>query len=216
MRKKLIGPDPSFGVKRINISLDTLNEKKFTEITRLGRLDQVLKGIDAAQKSGLRVKLNMVALKGFNEDELEDVVRWCGEREIDLTFIEVMPMGEVGEKNRLGQFWSLKDLRERLAKTWTLEETNLSTGGPAHYVHLVETGQKIGFITPLSHNFCASCNRVRITCTGQIYQCLGQENMLDLCKILRENPEHDGPLDDAISKAIGLKPEGHGFRVRTH
>ena len=199
------------GVRRINVSLDTLDDEKFAKITRWGRLPQVMKGIDAAQAAGMRIKVNVVALKGFNEDELFPIVDWCAERDMDLTFIEVMPMGDIGNENRLGQYWSLKDLRATLAERFTLIDLAERTGGPARYVQLQETGQKIGFITPLTHNFCESCNRVRITCTGEIYMCLGQEDMADLRAPLRAFPEDDGPLEDAIRAAIALKPKGHDF-----
>jgi GTP 3',8-cyclase len=156
----------TLGVRRVNVSLDTLDEKKFADITRWGRLPQVLQGIDAAQAAGLKVKINAVALKGFNEDELFELQDWCASRGMDLTFIEVMPMGDLGNEDRLDQYWSLKDLRARLAERFTLVDLAERTGGPARYVRLEETGQKIGFITPLTHNFCESCNRVRLTCTG--------------------------------------------------
>ena len=198
------------GVRRINISLDTLDEAKFAQITRWGRLNQVLRGIDAAQKAGLRVKINTVALQGFNEDELFDLTDWCASREMDLTFIEVMPMGDLGNEDRLGQYWSLKDLRGRLAERATLTDLPDRTGGPARYVRVEDTGQKIGFITPLSHNFCESCNRVRITCTGEIYTCLGQEGHSDLRGPLRAS-EADIDLENAIRSAIALKPKGHDF-----
>ncbi len=198
------------GVRRINISLDTLDEKKFADITRWGRLPQVLRGIDAALAAGLKVKINAVALKGFNEDELPAITRWCAERGMDLTWIEVMPMGDLGNEDRLGQYWSLKDVQARYAERYTVTELTERTGGPARYVRLEETGQKIGFITPLSHNFCESCNRVRVTCTGEIYMCLGQEDMADLRAPLRSS-ETDGPLEDAIRAAIALKPKGHDF-----
>ncbi|MEL6645333.1 MAG: GTP 3',8-cyclase MoaA [Pseudomonadota bacterium] len=198
------------GVRRINVSLDTLDEKKFADITRWGRLPQVLNGIDAAQKAGLRIKINAVALKGFNEDELFALTEWCADRDMDLTWIEVMPMGDIGNENRLGQYWSLKDLRTRLAQHYTVTDLAERTGGPARYVRLEETGQKIGFITPLTHNFCESCNRVRLTCTGELYMCLGQEDMADLRAPLRAS-EHDGPLEDAIRAAIARKPKGHDF-----
>ena len=198
------------GVRRINISLDTLNEQKFADITRWGRLPQVLRGVEAALKAGLRVKINTVALKGFNEDELFDLAAWCTDLGLDLTFIEVMPMGDIGNEDRLGQYWSLKDLRARLEEEFTLEDLSEQTGGPARYVRLTETGQKIGFITPLSHNFCESCNRVRITCTGEIFTCLGQEGKSDLRAPLRAS-EADAPLEDAIRAAIGQKPKGHDF-----
>ena len=199
------------GVKRINISLDTLDDAKFTEITRWGRLPQVIKGIDAAQKAGLRVKINTVALKGFNEDELFPLLDWCSSRDMDLTFIEVMPMGDIGNENRLDQYWSLKDMRGTIAERFTLTDLAERSGGPARYIRLEETGQKVGFITPLTHNFCESCNRVRITCTGEIYTCLGQEGKSDLRAPLRAYPDTDIPLEDAIRAAIALKPKGHDF-----
>ena len=198
------------GIKRINVSLDTLNEEKFSQITRWGRLVQVLNGIDAALAAGIKIKINTVALKGFNEDELEEIVKWCANRKMDLTFIEVMPMGDIGNENRLNQYWPLSDLRKRLTKTWTLKDTDEQTGGPARYVRVYETGQKIGFITPMTHNFCESCNRVRLTCTGELYQCLGQEDQVDLRKVLRKNSEIE-PLLEAIHNAISKKPKGHDF-----
>jgi len=198
------------GIKRINVSLDTLNEEKFSQITRWGRLVQVLKGIDAALAAGIKIKINTVALKDFNEDELEKIVKWCANRKMDLTFIEVMPMGDIGNENRLNQYWPLSDLRKRLTKTWTLKDTDEQTGGPARYVRVNETGQKIGFITPMTHNFCESCNRVRLTCTGELYQCLGQEDQVDLRKVLRKNSEIE-PLLEAIHNAISKKPKGHDF-----
>ncbi len=199
------------GVRRVNISLDTLDEAKFARVTRWGRLAQVLRGIDAALAAGLRVKINTVARKGFNEDELFSLVEWCESRGMDLTFIEVMPMGDLGGEDRVGQYWSLKDVRARLAERYALSDLAERTGGPARYVRLNETGQKVGFITPLSHNFCESCNRVRITCTGEIYMCLGQEDMADLRAPLRAHPDDDGPLEDAIRAAIAAKPKGHDF-----
>ncbi len=198
------------GVRRINVSLDTLVDKKFADITRWGRLPQVLEGIEAAQKVGLKVKINAVALKGFNEDELFDLQAWCADRGMDLTFIEVMPMGDLGNEDRLDQYWSLKDLRARLAERFTLTDLAERTGGPARYVRLEETGQKIGFITPLTHNFCESCNRVRLTCTGELYMCLGQEDMADLRAPLRASKD-DGLLEQAIRDAISRKPKGHDF-----
>ena len=195
------------GIKRINVSLDTLNEQKFSKITRWGRLSQVLKGIDAALAAGIKIKINTVALKDFNEDELEEIVQWCANRKMDLTFIEVMPMGDIGNENRLNQYWPLSDLRKKLSETWTLYDTDEQTGGPARYVRLNETGQKIGFITPMTHNFCESCNRVRLTCTGELYQCLGQEDQVDLRKILRNHSDTE-PLIQAIHNAISKKPKG--------
>ncbi len=200
----------SCGVRRINVSLDTLDEAKFAQITRWGRLPQVLDGIAAAQEAGLRVKINAVALKGFNEDELFPLVDWCAARDMDLTFIEVMPMGDLGNEDRLDQYWDLKDLRARLAERFALLDLAERTGGPARYVRIEETGQKIGFITPLTHNFCESCNRVRLTCTGELYMCLGQEDMADLRAPLRASPEND-LLKKAIRDAIARKPKGHDF-----
>ncbi|WP_095589938.1 GTP 3',8-cyclase MoaA [Actibacterium ureilyticum] len=199
------------GVRRVNVSLDTLDDEKFARVTRWGRLPQVMKGIDAAQRAGLRIKINAVALKGFNEDELFTLTEWCASRDMDLTWIEVMPMGDLGNEDRVGQYWSLKDVRAQLAQNYTLTDLAERTGGPARYVQLNETGQKVGFITPLSHNFCESCNRVRMTCTGELYMCLGQEDMADLRPALRNYPKDDKPLVEAIHNAIGLKPKGHDF-----
>ncbi|WP_091844356.1 GTP 3',8-cyclase MoaA [Palleronia pelagia] len=198
------------GVRRVNVSLDTLDEDKFARVTRWGRLPQVLKGIDAALAAGLKVKINTVALKGFNEDELFALTEWCADRCMDLTFIEVMPMGDLGNEDRVGQYWSLKDLRGQLAERYTLSDIPKRTGGPARYAKIEETGQDIGFITPLTHNFCESCNRVRLTCTGELYMCLGQEDMADLRAPLRAS-EDDRVLEQAIRAAISLKPKGHDF-----
>jgi cyclic pyranopterin phosphate synthase len=198
------------GVRRINVSLDTLDPAKFGQITRWGRLPQVLDGIAAARAAGLRVKINAVALKGFNEDELFPLVDWCAAEGHDLTFIEVMPMGDLGNEDRLDQYWPLKDLRARLAGRFTLIDLAERTGGPARYVRLAETGQKVGFITPLTHNFCESCNRVRVTCTGELYMCLGQEDRADLRAPLRGSAD-DAALVEAIRAAIARKPKGHDF-----
>jgi len=204
-------PLAALGIRRINVSLDTLDPTKFAEITRWGRLPQVLDGINAAKAAGLRVKINAVALKGFNEDELFSLTDWCAANDHDLTFIEVMPMGEdMGTGLRLDQYWPLKDLRARMASRYTLTDLAERTGGPARYVRIEETGQKIGFITPLTHNFCESCNRVRLTCTGQLYMCLGQEDMADLRAPLRASPD-DAALKQAIRAAIARKPKGHDF-----
>ncbi|WP_333827466.1 GTP 3',8-cyclase MoaA [Pararhodobacter sp.] len=200
----------AMGVRRVNVSIDTLEEAKFAAITRWGRLPQVLKGIAAAQAAGMRVKINAVALKGFNEDELFTMTEWCAREGHDLTFIEVMPMGEMGEETRLDQYWPLRDLRARLAERYTLTDLTERTGGPARYVRLEETGSKIGFITPLTHNFCESCNRVRLTCTGELYMCLGQEDMADLRAPLRASPDN-AVLEHAIRDAIARKPKGHDF-----
>ncbi len=200
----------ALGVRRINISLDTLDADKFAEITRWGKLEKVLKGIDAAQAAGMRVKINTVALQGFNEDELFTLQNWCASRDMDLTFIEVMPMGDLGNEDRFGQYWSLKDLRARLAERFQVTDLAERTGGPARYIRLEETGQKIGLITPLTHNFCESCNRVRLTCTGELFMCLGQEDNADLRAPLRAAPEDD-LLEQAIRAAIARKPKGHDF-----
>ncbi len=200
------------GVRRVNVSLDTLDEEKFAKVTRWGRLPAVLRGIDAALEAGLRVKLNAVALKGFNEDELFSITEWCADRGVDLTWIEVMPMGDdIGSEMRLDQYWKLTDLRERLSDQYTVTDLPDSTGGPARYVRLEETGQRIGFITPLSHNFCESCNRVRLTCTGDLFMCLGQEDYADLRAPLRNHPGDDAALEAAIREAITHKPKGHDF-----
>lgn len=198
------------GVRRVNVSLDTLDAAKFAQITRWGRLEQVLEGIEAATRAGIRVKINAVALKGFNEAELFSLLDWCAGQGHDLTFIEVMPMGDMGEEQRLDQYWALSDLRARLAERLTLTPLAERTGGPARYVRIEETGQKIGFITPLTHNFCESCNRVRLTCTGELYMCLGQEDRADLRAPLRESDD-DAPVRDAIREAITRKPKGHDF-----
>ena len=208
--RKYAGELAACGVKRINVSLDTLDTAKFAEITRWGRLPQVLDGIEAAKEAGLKVKINAVALKGFNENELFSLLEWCAREGNDLTFIEVMPMGDMGEAQRLDQYWPLKDLRASLAERLTLTDLPDSTGGPARYVRIEETGQRVGFITPLTHNFCESCNRVRLTCTGELYMCLGQEDMADLRSPLRASPE-DGALEAAIRTAIARKPKGHDF-----
>ena len=207
---KFAQPLADLGLRRINVSLDTLDPAKFAEITRWGRLPQVLDGIQAAKAAGLRVKINAVALKGFNEDELFPLIDWCAREDHDLTFIEVMPMGEDMTANRLDQYWPLKDLRARLADRFSLTDLTERTGGPARYVRVAETGQKIGFITPLTHNFCESCNRVRLTCTGELYMCLGQEDMADLRAPLRANPD-DTALEQAIRAANARKPKGHAF-----
>ena len=198
------------GVRRINISIDTLDADKFAKITRWGKLQNVLRGIDAALAAGLKVKLNTVALKDFNENELFDLTDFCAARDMDLTFIEVMPMGELGTEDRVGQYWALSDLQTQLTQRFTLTELPDRTGGPARYIRLEETGQRIGLITPLTHNFCESCNRVRITCTGEIYTCLGQEGSADLRGPLRAS-KGNLILEQAIRAAIGSKPKGHDF-----
>ncbi len=199
------------GIRRINVSLDTLDAAKFQKITRWGDLDKVLAGIDAAQAAGIAVKLNAVALKGVNEDEVEDMIRWSHDRGIDITFIEVMPMGDI-EPDRFDQYWPLSQLRARLLDQFTLEDIDYRTGGPARYVRVRETGGRIGFITPMTHNFCESCNRVRITCTGTLYMCLGQDDAADLRSPLRASANNDA-LSRAIDAAILRKPKGHDFVI---
>jgi cyclic pyranopterin phosphate synthase len=199
------------GVRRINVSLDTLDAAKFRQITRWGALDKVLEGIDAAQRAGLKVKINAVALKDFNEDELLPMIRWAHGRDMDITFIEVMPLGEI-DGQRVDQYLPLSEVRARLAQALTLEASSHRTGGPARYFTSVETGGRIGFITPLTHNFCESCNRVRLTCTGTLYMCLGQEDAADLRKPLRAS-ESDDALMEAIDRAIARKPKGHDFII---
>jgi cyclic pyranopterin phosphate synthase len=199
------------GVRRINVSLDTLDADKFRTITRWGALDKVLEGIDAAQRAGLKVKINAVALKGFNEDELLPMIRWAHGRAMDITFIEVMPLGEI-EGQRVDQYLPLSEVRARLGQSLTLEASAHRTGGPARYYSSVETGGQIGFITPLTHNFCESCNRVRLTCTGTLYMCLGQDDAADLRKPLRAS-ESDDALMVAIDRAIARKPKGHDFII---
>ncbi len=201
----------SHGVRRINVSLDTLDPEKFRAITRWGVLPDVLAGIDAAQAAGLQIKINTVALKGVNEDELPSLVTWAHGRGMDLTLIEVMPLGEIGE-GRLDQYLPLSLVRARLNERFTLEELDYRTGGPARYVRVAETGGRLGFITPLTHNFCKSCNRVRLTCTGTLYMCLGQEDAADLRKPLRASEGND-LLHAAIEEAISRKPKGHDFII---
>jgi GTP 3',8-cyclase len=199
------------GVKRINVSLDTLDAGKFRAITRWGELDKVLAGIDAAQAAGLAVKINAVALKGVNEDELADLLGWAHGRGMDLTVIEVMPLGDIGEE-RLDQYLPLSMVRARLAERYTLDDIDYRTGGPARYARIKETGGRLGFITPLTHNFCESCNRVRLTCTGTLYMCLGQADAADLRGPLRASEGND-LVNAAIDEAISRKPKGHDFVI---
>ena len=201
----------SHGVERVNVSIDTLDPDKFRTITRWGDLGKVLAGVDAAQAAGLKVKINSVALKGVNEDEFAELMKWAHGRGMDLTLIEVMPLGETGE-SRLDQYLPLSLVRARLAERFTLTDTDERTGGPARYVRVQETGGRLGFITPLTHNFCESCNRVRITCTGTLYMCLGQEDAADLRAPLRAS-ESDVLLYAAIDEAISRKPKGHDFVI---
>jgi len=202
----------SLGVRRVNVSVDTLDPQKFTAITRWGRLDKVQEGLAAAKDAGLAIKINTVALKGVNDDEFDDLVAWCGREGFDLTFIEVMPMGDIGGEMRLDQYLPLSLVRARLARRWTLDEIDYRTGGPARYMRVRETGGRLGFITPLTHNFCESCNRVRLTCTGTLYMCLGQDDAADLRAPLRAS-QGDALLDAAIHEAIARKPKGHDFVI---
>ena len=199
------------GIRRINISLDSLDKNKFKRITRIGDFDKVIQGIMAAKKAGLKIKINTVALKGINDNEILDLVHWCGENKFALTFIEVMPMGEIGEK-RADQYMPLTDVRNLIQTKYSLTDDPLRTGGPARYVHCHETDQKIGFITPHTHNFCEMCNRVRITCTGEMYMCLGQQDKADLKTPLRKS-ENNQLLKNAIYEAISRKPKGHDFVI---
>ncbi|MET0530771.1 MAG: GTP 3',8-cyclase MoaA [Microvirga sp.] len=203
------------GVKRVNVSIDTLDPDKFRQITRWGDLSKVMQGLDAAQNAGLKVKLNAVALKGVNEDEIEHLMTWSHGRGMDLTLIEVMPLGEI-EEQRIDQYLPLSLVRARLASRYTLEDLDDRTGGPARYVRVKETGGRLGFITPMTHNFCESCNRVRLTCTGQLFMCLGQEDAADLRAPVRASAD-DAPLEQAIVDAIARKPKGHDFIIdRSH
>ena len=199
------------GVRRINVSLDSLEKNKFKKITRIGDLDKVINGIMVAKKAGLKIKINAVALKGINDNEILNLVNWCGENKFSLTFIEVMPMGEIGEK-RADQYMPLTEVKSLIQTKYSLTEDSLRTGGPARYVHCHETDQKIGFITPHTHNFCELCNRVRITCTGEMYMCLGQQDKADLKSPLRKS-ENDQMLKDVIYEAILRKPKGHDFVI---
>lgn len=199
------------GVRRINVSLDTLRPERFRALTRWGDLAKVMEGIMAAKAAGLSIKVNAVALKGGNDDEIDDLVEWCGGHGFDLTFIETMPMGEV-HADRLQQYLPLSEVKAMLARRWTLVPTDYRSGGPAQYVTVAETGRRIGFITPMSHNFCESCNRLRITCTGTLYPCLGQEEATELAPVLRAS-ESDQLLDLAIDQAVARKPKGHDFVI---
>lgn len=209
---RFAGELSDIGVKRINVSLDTLDDEKFSSITRWGRLGNVKAGLEAAKRANIAIKINTVALRGVNDNELDELVRWCGDEGFDLTFIEVMPMGEIGDSARLDQYMPLSMVRAKLNETWTLKDIDYQTGGPARYVKVKETGGRIGFITPLTHNFCESCNRVRLTCTGMLYMCLGQEDVADLRSPVRIN-DNGNALMKAIDEAIGRKPKGHDFII---
>ncbi len=199
------------GIKRINVSLDTLNPERFARITRWGRIDRVFEGLAAAQDAGLAIKINTVALLGENEHELDAMIEWCGREKFDFCLIETMPMGEISA-DRGTQYLTLQTVRARLAKRWTLNPSTYATGGPARYETVAETGQRIGFITPFSHNFCESCNRVRLTVTGTLFMCLGQDDAADLRAPLRAGAD-DAALDAAIREAISRKPRGHDFAI---
>ena len=199
------------GVRRINVSLDTLDAARFASITRVGRLDRTLEGIQAAREAGLAVRINTVAMRDVNEDEFDSLIAWCGRIGADLCLIETMPMGNTGE-DRTDRYLPLSLVRARLGQRWTLEEIPYRTGGPAHYVRVAETGRRLGFITPMTHNFCSSCNRVRLSCTGTLYMCLGQDDAADLRAPLRAGVDEAG-LMEAIREAIARKPKGHDFII---
>lgn len=200
------------GIRRINVSIDTLDPADYRRITRGGDLDRVLAGLDAAQAAGIAVKLNAVALKGDNAGQLSAMTRWAHERGMGMTLIETMPLGEI-EADRTDQYLSLADVRAAFERDWTLTPLAMRTGGPARYVRVEETGGILGFITPMSHTFCEACNRVRVTCTGELFLCLGQEDKVDLRRVLRADTTDDAGLVDAIRSAIAIKPKGHDFRI---
>ena len=208
---KYAGDLRAAGVRRVNVSLDTLSPETFAGITRWGKIEKTLDGIFAAKAAGLAVKINTVALKAVNETEFDALVAWCGEHGFDLCLIETMPLGDISG-DRTEQYLPLSLVRSRLRKSWRLEETEYRTGGPARYFTVAETGRRIGFITPMTHNFCESCNRVRLTCTGTLYMCLGQDDAADLRRVLRSGAGDD-ELDAAILEAIGRKPRGHDFVI---
>jgi len=200
------------GVRRLNVSLDSLDPATFAQLTRWGKIEPTLDGIFAAKAAGLQVKINAVAMKGVNEHEFDRMIAWCGEHGFDLCLIETMPMGEI-TGDRMDQYLPLSLVRARLREHWTLEPTDYSTGGPARYDTIRDTGRRIGFITPMTHNFCESCNRVRLTCTGTLYMCLGQDDAADLRAVLRDPSVDDEALKAAIQAAIARKPKGHDFVI---
>jgi cyclic pyranopterin phosphate synthase len=200
------------GVRRINVSLDSLDPGTFKALTRWGKLEQTLDGIFAAKAAGLQVKINAVAMKGVNEQEFDRLIAWCGEHGFDLTLIETMPMGDI-TGDRTDQYLPLSMVRADLRQRWTLEDTDYATGGPARYFNVAETGRRLGFITPMTHNFCESCNRVRLTCTGTLYMCLGQDDAADLRAVLRDPSVDEAGLQQAIRDAIARKPKGHDFII---
>ena len=209
--ERFAAPLAAAGIRRVNVSLDTLDPGRFARITRWGRIERVLAGLRAAQAAGLTIKINAVALRGENEDELGDMLAWCGDQGFDLTLIEAMPMGEI-DALRADQYLPLSMVRARLRQRFTLDESEYATGGPARYFSVRETGQRLGFITPMTHNFCEGCNRVRLTVTGTLYLCLGQDESADLREILRRDGD-DAALDAAIIGAIARKPRGHDFVI---
>ena len=201
----------SAGVRRINVSLDTLDPERFRMVTRGGRLEATLDGIEAASQAGIAIKINTVALRGINDGEFDSLIRWCGARGHDLCLIETMPMGTV-EEDRTDRYLPLSVVRSALARRWTLLPTTHRTGGPARYVEIAETGRRLGFITPMTHNFCEQCNRVRVSCTGELFLCLGQEDSADLRQVIRGGAS-DAELDAAIRRAVARKPKGHDFVI---
>lgn len=199
------------GIKRLNVSIDTLDSEKFEEITRGGKLDQVKAGLEAATKAGLAIKINTVVVKNFNEDQFSRLVGWCGDKGYDITFIETMPLGDIGG-DRTTQYLPVSEVRKSLETDWTITDCDHNTGGPSRYTEVAETGRRIGFISPLSHNFCETCNRIRVTCTGKLFMCLGQDDDADLRAPLRAS-EGDELLNAAIDEAIGRKPKSHEFVI---
>ncbi len=210
--EKMAGDLFAAGVRRINVSLDSLDPATFSQLTRWGKIEPTLDGIFAAKAAGLQVKINAVAMKGVNEHEFDRMIAWCGEHGFDLCLIETMPMGEI-TGDRMDQYLPLSQVRAKLREHWTLEPTDYSTGGPARYDTIRDTGRRIGFITPMTHNFCESCNRVRLTCTGTLYMCLGQDDAADLRAVLRDPSVDDEGLKAAIQAAIARKPKGHDFVI---
>ena len=211
---KFAQPLYAAGVRRVNVSLDSLRPERYAEITRWGKLSTVLEGLQAAKQAGLKIKINCVALKDFNEDEVDALLQWCALEGFDLVFIEVMPMGDLGAQTRFEQFLSLETLQERIAAEWGLTPLSDTTGGPSRYYRVEKLGSRIGFISPLSHRFCALCNRVRLTCTGTLYTCLGQEGNKDLRTPLRSDTDAEQATRAAIHTALASKPEGHDFLIR--
>lgn len=198
------------GMRRINVSLDTLDAERFKQITRVGKLERTLEGIRAAREAGMKVRINTVALRGFNEDEFDDLISWCGQWGMDLCLIETMPLGKV--ENRVDHYLPLVEVKERLSQKWELVPSSFKTAGPARYMTIKETGQRIGFITPLTHGFCESCNRVRLSCTGMLYMCLGQDDSFDFKELVRQGAD-EAQLREAIKEALKRKPRGHDFVI---